>query len=138
MSNSVLAQGGIAVSLDEGDSPRLHFNDTLYAGAGLCNEETVWVLVNEAASNIKRLQRFGVNFDRKTPEELAFGREAAHSKSRIIHAGDSTGKEVLDKLISEMKSRENIEIKERTFAVDLLTEDGRCRGVIHMMRTAKS
>jgi L-aspartate oxidase len=130
MSNSVLAQGGIAVSLDEGDSPRLHFNDTLYAGAGLCNEETVWVLVNEAASNIKRLQRFGVNFDRKTPEELAFGREAAHSKSRIIHAGDSTGKEVLDKLISEMKSRENIEIKERTFAVDLLTEDGRCRGVI--------
>lgn len=130
MSNSVLAQGGIAVSLDKGDSPKLHFDDTLYAGAGLCNEESVWVLVNEAASNIKRLERFGVNFDRKTPEELAFGREAAHSKSRIIHAGDSTGKEVLDKLISVMKDRKNIEVMERTFVIDLLTEDGRCRGVI--------
>ena len=75
MSNSVLAQGGIAVSLDKGDSPALHFQDTLTAGAGLCNEESVWVLVNEAADRIERLLEFGVQFDRKSKDELAFGRE---------------------------------------------------------------
>jgi L-aspartate oxidase len=130
ISNSVLAQGGIAVSLDKGDSPELHFKDTLYAGAGLCNEESVWVLVSEAAKNIERLCKYGVNFDRKSPEELAFGREAAHSKSRIIHAGDTTGKEVLDKLISVVKTKENVEIKERTFAIDLLTDNSDVKGVI--------
>lgn len=130
ISNSVLAQGGIAVSLDKGDSPELHFNDTIYAGAGLCNRETVWVLVNEAAANIQRLCRFGVNFDRKDSHELSFTREGAHSKSRIIHAGDTTGKEVCDKLISVVKTRDNIKIKERTFAIDLLVEDGVCRGVL--------
>lgn len=123
ISNSVLAQGGIAVSLDKGDSPELHFKDTLYAGAGLCNEESVWVLVTEAAKNIEKLCKYGVNFDRKSPQELAFGREAAHSKSRIIHAGDTTGKEVLDKLISVVKTKENVKIKERTFVIDLLTDN---------------
>lgn len=65
ISNSVLAQGGIAVSLDKEDSPELHFKDTLYAGAGLCDENSVWVLVNEAAQNIESLCKFGVNFDKK-------------------------------------------------------------------------
>ena len=130
ISNSVLAQGGIAVSLDKGDSPELHFKDTIYAGAGLCDEESVWVLVNEAASNIKRLCKFGVNFDRKSPRELSLTREAAHSKSRIIHAGDTTGKEVCDKLISVVRTRSNIKIKERTFVIDLLAGDNACRGVI--------
>ncbi|NLC67734.1 MAG: L-aspartate oxidase [Clostridiaceae bacterium] len=130
ISNSVLAQGGIAVSLDKGDSPELHFKDTIYAGAGLCNEESVWVLVSEAAKQIEKLFDYGVNFDRRSPGELEFGREAAHSKNRIIHAGDSTGKEVLDKLISVVKSKNNIKIKERTFVIDLLTDNGEARGVI--------
>ena len=130
ISNSVLAQGGIAVSLDKGDSPELHFKDTIYAGAGLCNEESVWVLVSEAAKHIEKLFEYRVNFDKRSPNELAFGREAAHSKSRIIHAGDSTGKEVLDKLISVVRSKKNIKIKERTFVIDLLTDGGEARGVI--------
>jgi len=130
ISNSVLAQGGIAVSLDKEDSPELHFKDTIYAGAGLCDEDAVWVLVNEAASNIECLCKFGVNFDRKSPEELALTREAAHSKNRIIHAGDTTGKEVCDKLISVVKTRDNVKIKERTFVIDLLTENNICKGVI--------
>ncbi|HOJ10286.1 MAG TPA: L-aspartate oxidase [Clostridiales bacterium] len=130
ISNSVLAQGGIAVSLDKGDSPELHLKDTLYAGAGLCNEESVWVLVSEAALNIEKICEYGVKFDRKSPEELAFGREAAHSKSRIIHAGDTTGKEVLDKLISVVKTKPNVKIKERSFAIDLLTENNETKGVI--------
>lgn len=130
ISNSVLAQGGIAVSLDKKDSPELHLKDTLYAGAGLCNEETVWVLVNEAASNIDALCSFGVNFDRKNREELALTREAAHSMNRIIHAGDTTGKEVCDKLISVVKTRKNISIRERTFVIDMITENGDCKGVL--------
>lgn len=130
ISNSVLAQGGIAVSLDKEDSPELHFKDTMYAGAGLCDSESVWVLVNEAAVNIERLFEFGVNFDRKKQGELSLTREGAHSKNRIIHAGDTTGKEVCDKLISVVRTRDNIKIMERTFAIDLLTEGNECRGVL--------
>lgn len=130
ISNSVLAQGGIAVSLDKKDSPELHLKDTLYAGAGLCDEEAVRVLVNEAAGNIDRLCKFGVNFDKTSKDELSLSREAAHSMNRIIHAGDTTGKEVLDKLIAAVKTRRNIDIHERTSALDLLTEDGTCKGVI--------
>lgn len=130
ISNSVLAQGGIAVSLDKEDSPELHFKDTLYAGAGLCDEKSVWVLVNEAASNIERLCGFGVNFDRKSDDELSLTREGAHSKNRIIHAGDTTGKEVCDKLISVVKTRSNIKIMERTCVIDMLVEDGKCKGLL--------
>ena len=130
ISNSVLAQGGIAVSLDKGDSPELHFKDTIYAGAGLCNEESVWVLVKEAAENIDALCKFGVEFDRKSKNELCLSREGAHSKNRIIHAGDTTGKEVCDKLISIVKTRDNVVIKERTFALDLVTENNVCKGVL--------
>lgn len=130
ISNSVLAQGGIAVSLDKEDSPKLHFIDTIYAGAGLCDDNSVWLLVNEAASNIERLCRYGVNFDRKSRHELSLTREGAHSKNRIIHVGDTTGKEVCDKLISIVRSRSNVDIKERTFAIDLLTEKNECKGVL--------
>ncbi len=130
ISNSVLAQGGIAVSLDKKDSPELHLKDTLYAGAGLCDEETVRVLVNEAAENIDRLCEFGVNFDKKNNDELSLTREGAHSMNRIIHAGDTTGKEVLDKLIAAVKTRRNIDIHERTFVIDLITENDACKGVL--------
>lgn len=131
ISNSVLAQGGIAVSLDKEDSPELHFKDTLYAGAGLCDENSVWVLVNEAAQNIESLCKFGVNFDKKkNMEELSLTREGAHSKNRIIHAGDTTGKEVCDKLISVVETRSNVKIKERTFAIDILTDKDVCKGVL--------
>lgn len=130
ISNSVLAQGGIAVSLDKEDSPELHFKDTIYAGAGLCDEKSVWVLVKEAAENIEALCKFGVNFDKKSHNELSLTREGAHSKNRIIHAGDTTGKEVCDKLISVVRTRNNVKIKERTFAIDLITEDGVCKGIL--------
>lgn len=130
ISNSVLAQGGIAVSLDKEDSPDLHFKDTLYAGAGLCNEDTVWVLVNEAAGNIDSLCEYGVNFDKKSNDQLSLTREGAHSKNRIIHAGDTTGKEVLDKLLAEAVQRPNITLKERICAVDILTEENQCKGVL--------
>ncbi len=130
ISNSVLAQGGIAVSLDKNDSPELHLKDTLYAGAGLCDEDVVRVLVNEAAGNIERLCDFGVNFDKTKKHELSLSREAAHSMNRIIHAGDTTGKEVLDKLIAVVKNRTNINIHERNSVIDLFTENDECKGVL--------
>ncbi len=132
ISNSVLAQGGIAVSLDKNDSPEEHMRDTLYAGAGLCDEETVNILVHEAADNIKRICNFGVQFDKneKDHDKLALTREGAHSKNRIIHAGDATGKEVCDKLIHTLMQRSNVTIKERTWALDLLVKDNTCYGVI--------
>ena len=130
ISNSVLAQGGIAVSLDEkNDSPKLHFEDTLFAGAGLCEEQSVWVLVEEAADNIRKLCSLGVNFD-KSGQELSLTREGAHSVNRIIHSGDTTGKEVCDKLIEVAQNKENISIFERFFAVELIVEDDKCCGVI--------
>lgn len=131
ISNSVLAQGGIAVSLDKNDSPDSHMKDTLYAGAGLCNEKSVRVLVDEAAQNIGRVCEYGVNFD-KAPDhkELALGREAAHSTNRIIHAGDSTGKAVCDTLIHKASLKNNIDIIERIWALDLLVEDKKCYGII--------
>ncbi|OPX42442.1 L-aspartate oxidase [Ruminiclostridium hungatei] len=137
ISNSVLAQGGIAVSLDEqNDSPQLHFKDTLFAGAGLCNDESVWVLVEEAADNIKKLCSIGVNFD-KSGQQLSLTREGAHSVNRIIHSGDTTGKEVCDKLIEEAQKRSNISMFERHFAVDLVVRNEKCIGVLVYDETAE-
>ncbi len=130
ISSSVLAQGGIAVSLDKEDSPSLHFKDTIYAGAGLCDEKSVWALVNEAQENIEQLCYYGVNFDRKSNKELSLTREGAHSKNRIIHTKDSTGKEVCDTLIRQVRTRTNVKIKERTFVIDLLTDSTKCFGVL--------
>jgi L-aspartate oxidase len=135
ISNTVLAQGGIAVSLDKNDSPELHFKDTIYAGAGLCEEESVWVVVREAASNIDRLCKFGVNFDKIDRDKLSLSREGAHSMNRIIHAGDTTGKEICDKLISVVHTRNNIKIFEKTFVIDIITEKGKCKGVLACYET---
>ena len=106
--------------------------DTLYAGAGLCDEESVNVLVHEAAANIKRVCNFGVQFDKSESNEkqLALTREGAHSKNRIIHAGDATGKGVCDKLIHTVMQRKNVRIEERIWALDLLVADNTCYGII--------
>lgn len=130
INNSVLAQGGIAVSLDQNDSPDLHFKDTLYAGAGLCDEKTVKALVTEAADNIANLCLYGVNFDRDSDKRLSLTREGAHSMNRIIHTGDATGKEVCDTLVSAVSGLDNVTIKEQTFAIDIFTENGECKGVL--------
>ena len=133
ISCSVLAQGGIAVSIDKSDSPDIHMQDTLYAGAGLCDEESVRVLVDEAAENINLLCKYGVEFDR-SPEDkrkLALTREGAHSKNRIIHAGDATGKEVCDKLIYNVTKRSNVTIYENLGSGPPV-KDGACHGLIAM------
>ena len=128
--NTNLAQGGIAVPLDKQDSPELHFADTIYAGAGLCDEDAVWVLVKEAVENIGNIREYGVKFDQQDSGTLSLTREAAHSMKRIIHAGDTTGKVVWDQLVSVVRTRDNVKIFERNFVVDLLYEDGQTRGAL--------
>ena len=95
-SNTNYAQGGIAAALGEDDRLELHERDTLTCGAGLCDPESVRVLVEEGAQEIAHLVSLGVRFDRDPdlPETLALGREGGHSRRRIVHAKDRTGREV--------------------------------------------
>jgi len=91
--NTKYAQGGVAAAIGKDDSPELHFKDTIAAGDGLCDEETVRILVNEAPDRIADLVNFGVPFD-TLDGEIALTLEAAHSVPRILHAGgDATGED---------------------------------------------
>src|SRR5512140_945246 len=93
-SSSEYAQGGIAVALSDDDEVALHEQDTLYAGDGLCDGLAVRTLVEEGPAAIQQLIEWGAEFDR-AGDGLAFTREAAHSRNRILHAnGDSTGREI--------------------------------------------
>lgn len=119
-SNTQYAQGGIAVALDEDDSWKLHMKDTLEAGAGLCNSRAVEILVKEGVEQVRNLIELGTKFDR-VAKKLDFTKEGAHSKRRILHAGgDATGKKIRESLTNLISKRENIEIKEETFVVDLI------------------
>ncbi len=129
--NSYLAQGGIAAAVTEEDQPEYHFDDTIKAGAGHCDEAAVKVLVNEAPVDIQTLCNIGTRFDRNPDGTLTTTREGGHGRFRVIHAlGDATGKEVIDSLISECKKRTNIKIIENCFAVDILTINNKCTGIL--------
>ncbi|MGI8868743.1 MAG: L-aspartate oxidase, partial [Mycobacteriales bacterium] len=122
------AQGGVAAAIDPGDTPALHLRDTLVAGAGLCDEAAVAVLVDEGRAAVRRLLAEGASFDRRPDGILAFTREGGHSAARIIHAGgDATGREVqraLEVVVS------GIGVQEHAFALDLLRgDDGAATGV---------
>src|SRR5262249_43263015 len=94
-SATAYAQGGIAAALGAGDSPELHRQDTLAAGAALCDRQAVEVLVEEGPTRVRELQLAGARFDLTPAGTLKLGREAAHSRRRIVHAdGDRTGAEV--------------------------------------------
>lgn len=130
-SNSYLAQGGIAAVIDqENDRLEDHINDTIRAGAGICDRQALEVLVEEAAPNITNLQRLGVNFDQENGK-LSLTREGGHGRSRILHIdGDATGKGVTDVLIRNAQNRPNIKIIEYSFCIDLLMHNNRCIGVV--------
>ncbi len=126
--NSAWAQGGIAAAVDENDSPRLHLEDTLKAGRGLCDERAVDVLVREGPRCISELDRLGVGFDR-TASGYALGREGGHSRRRIVHAGgSSTGQMVVTRLSELVLQNRNIQLIEHTPVIELLATDGRCVG----------
>jgi len=118
--NTIHAQGGIAAALDEEDSPALHYEDTLYAGAGLCEAESVRALVEDGPKRVEELILMGARFDRKDGK-LALTKEAAHSRRRILHAnGDATGEEIERTLVAQALKAKGIILKEQRFLLDLL------------------
>jgi len=128
-SNTQYAQGGIAAALSDEDEVRLHLEDTLKAGDGLCNEEAARVLVEEGPPRIEELIEWGTEFDR-AGTKIAFTREGAHSRSRVLHAhGDSTGREIGRALHLKAAAQKNIGFHEFEFTTELVLRDGRVAGV---------
>ncbi|MDJ0666609.1 MAG: L-aspartate oxidase, partial [Desulfobacterales bacterium] len=132
-SNTNLAQGGIAAVLGEGDSFDLHVQDTLASGAGLCHAEVVDLVVREGPERIRELIDYGVNFSRCGPQTDRFdlGREGGHSRNRIVHTADMTGREVERALLENARAHPNITFYENHIAIDLLTFSTRMkRGLV--------
>src|SRR6202166_153747 len=128
-SSTQYAQGGIAAALSDEDEIGLHLQDTLNAGDGLCNPDAAKVLVEEGPERIEELIQWGTEFDREGTK-LAFTREGAHSRNRILHAhGDSTGREILRALYAKTKTLKNISVREFEFSTDLIVENGRVCGI---------
>ncbi|MYU24480.1 L-aspartate oxidase [Streptomyces sp. SID8352] len=129
------AQGGIAAALGEGDTPGQHLDDTLVAGAGLCDEEAVRILVTEGPDAVRRLIDTGAHFDESDEGGLALAREGGHHRRRIAHAGgDATGAEISRALVEAVRVR-GVRTVENALVLDLLTDaDGRTAGVtLHVM-----
>ncbi|TEU02236.1 MAG: L-aspartate oxidase [Dehalococcoidia bacterium] len=122
------AQGGIAAAIGIGDSPQIHYEDTIAAGAGLCDLDAVRILVDEAPDRITDLINFGVHFD-TVDGEVALAREAAHSVPRILHAGgDATG-EHIEITLSRLAMLAKVVILEYCLATEIIVDDGVVRGV---------
>lgn len=129
-SSSEYAQGGIAVALSDDDEVSLHEQDTLNAGAGLCNPEAVRTLVEEGPAAIQQLIDWGVQFDRDG-SELLFAREGAHSRNRVLHShGDSTGREIARALYSKAVSMPNVEFRSFSAITDLLVDGDTVTGAL--------
>jgi L-aspartate oxidase len=123
------AQGGIAVALSDEDEIGLHEQDTINAGDGLCRPEAVALLVEEGPKYITQLIEWGTEFDR-AGTKLAFTREAAHSRSRILHAhGDSTGREISRALLARAHTIPHLHLRAHAFTTDLIVESGRVAGL---------
>jgi len=130
LSASDWAQGGIAAAIAADDSPQLHVEDTLQAGAGLCDRAAVEFLAHQAPASIQSLVDMGVAFDRRD-RELALTLEAAHSRRRVLHAADTTGRQVIATLTARVLERQNIQVIPQTIVLSLWLnpETGHCEGI---------
>jgi L-aspartate oxidase len=128
ISASDWAQGGIAAVVDPSDSPALHGADTLKAGNGLCEPQAVEVLVQSAKKQIERLVALGVDFDRQG-DNLALTLEAAHSRRRVLHAADATGRALVHTLAAKVQEQQQIQVLAQTLVLDLAIVAGRCVGI---------
>lgn len=127
-SSTGYAQGGIAVALSDEDEVCIHYDDTIKAGDGLCNEKAVGIMVEEGPAYLLELMSWGADFDREG-SKLSFTMEAAHTRRRILHShGDSTGREIERVLINKASSFNSITRYDFAFTLDLIVEDNRCIG----------
>src|ERR1700720_1649115 len=124
-SNTAWAQGGVACVTSGEDSFDLHIADTLMAGAGLCNQEAVRTIVTEGPAAVRELMRLGVQFDERILDdghrELDLGREGGHSKRRVLHYQDTTGREIEQRLLDAVNKEPQIRILDNHMGVDLIT-----------------
>ena len=122
------AQGGIAAVMKEDDDlPQYHFEDTIYAGSGLCHKEAVSILVKEGPGCVQELIDLGAKFD-KIGENLLFTKEGAHQKKRILHAADATGKEIERTLGKTLLNEKKVEIIENAHVLKLILHNEECIG----------
>lgn len=129
-SSTEYAQGGIAVALGDKDSPHLHMEDTLKAGANFCDPEAVEILVTEGPECVEELIELGTKFD-KIEGKYKTTLEAAHQRPRILHArGDATGAEIERALSQKVINENKIKIKENILVIDILTEHNTCYGLL--------
>jgi L-aspartate oxidase len=128
--SSPWAQGGVAAAVGPDDSPALHAADTIAVAGGLADADVVELLTREGPAAIHRLVALGARLDRDDRHEFALGREAAHSRSRILHARDATGAELVRALTAALRVAPGVRVFEEAFACDLLVEDGRATGVV--------
>ncbi len=119
--NTHYAQGGLSSVLADDDDFETHVSDTLVAGAGLCREDIVRLCVERGPGSVERLTRWGVRFDRGPDGRFDLGREGGHSRRRVLHAGDITGREIERALLDSVRRHPNIELRPFHHAVDLLT-----------------
>lgn len=120
--NTRYAQGGIAAVFSEPDNFEKHINDTLIAGGGLCNEDVVRMVVQEAPDRIKDLIELGVSFDKKEDGTYDLAREGGHTEHRILHHKDKTGESIQNALMEKVRNEEGIEVLEQHFAIEILTQ----------------
>jgi L-aspartate oxidase len=120
--NTSYAQGGIAAVTYEPDNYEKHIQDTLMAGAGLCNEEIVRTVVRDAPEHINQLIQWGTRFDKRESGKYDLAREGGHSEHRILHRRDETGSEIQRALSERVQKHKNIDIYENFFAVDIITQ----------------
>jgi L-aspartate oxidase len=127
-SNTRYAQGGLAAAVGESDTPELHLQDTLAAGAGLVDTDAARALVEAGKTSVEWLIERGTEFDR-TSGQLELGKEGAHSRSRVLHAGgDATGAEIERALVAQLASRHDLTVLQHTALIDLRIDEGRCVG----------
>ena len=126
-SNTNLAQGGIAAVTRKDDTYQMHFEDTLRAGCGLSNKKVVETLVENGPREIKSLISFGARFDKEN-DEFSLTREAGHSRDRILHSGDTTGREIEQALTKSVRENKDTEVLENCFAIDVIVKDAKCYG----------
>ncbi len=131
-SNTRYAQGGIAVAMNVDDTLALHVQDTLVAGAGICDRAAVEAMVAEGVPRVSELLDWGANFDWEGTLPR-FTQEAAHSRRRIVHKGDATGRETTDVLVQQVVNTARIRVLTNAFAVEVLTAEGQCYGVIALV-----
>ena len=130
------AQGGIAAALDAADSSDEHFRDTVVAGAGICDEAAVRVLVREGPAAVRELAQTGARFDRAGDGTLSLTREGGHHRDRIAHAGgDATGAEIERALVTRVLDASSVEVVEHALLLDLLRDaSGAVAGLtLHVM-----